>query len=76
VIDQIAIGVLGAAAAYFSQDPRERRRRFACLFGLAGQPFWFYTAWTAGQWGVFVLSILYTAAWARGLVAHWLRRRG
>ncbi|CAB3783170.1 hypothetical protein LMG28688_01593 [Paraburkholderia caffeinitolerans] len=75
MIDQIVIGALGAAAAYLSQDRLDGRRRYACLCGLAAQPFWFYASWTAGQWGIFALSIVYTLAWARGLVTHWLWRR-
>lgn len=76
MIDQIVIGVFGTGAAYLSQDARAARRRFACLCGLAAQPFWFYASWTAGQWGVFALSIVYTLAWARGLKTHWLGKRG
>lgn len=75
MIDQIVIGVLGAGAAYLSQDARAERRRFACLCGLAAQPFWFYSSWKASQWGVFGLSAIYTLAWTRGFVTHWVWRR-
>jgi len=40
---------------------------------MLGQPFWFYAAWKAEQWGIFALCMLYTYAWARGLWVHWLR---
>lgn len=76
MIDQIVIGVFGTGAAYLSQDEHANRRRFACLCGLAAQPFWFYASWNAGQWGVFALSIIYTLAWARGIKTHWLGKRG
>ncbi|KPD17247.1 hypothetical protein ADM96_20250 [Burkholderia sp. ST111] len=72
MIEQIAIGVLGAGAAFLSQDIKAERRRFACLFGLAAQPFWFYSTWHASQWGMFALSILYAFAWSRGFATHWL----
>ncbi|CAB3742705.1 hypothetical protein LMG24238_06926 [Paraburkholderia sediminicola] len=75
MIEQIAIGVLGAGAAFLSQDTKPERRRFACLFGLAGQPFWFYTTYQSQQWGMFALSILYAIAWVRGFATHWLWRR-
>ena len=42
----------------------------ACIFGLLGQPFWFYASWQAGQWGIFAVSIVYMAAWLRGLCRH------
>ncbi|MFM0270128.1 hypothetical protein PQQ59_06055 [Paraburkholderia aspalathi] len=72
MIEQIAIGVLGAVAAFLSQDPNAGRRRFACLFGLAGQPFWFIETWRAGEWGMFALSILWAFAWSRGFATYWL----
>lgn len=74
MIEQIAIGVLGLAAVFLSQDDRIERRRYACLCGLAGQPFWLYVTWKAQQWGIFALSFLYAYSWARGFVAHWVRR--
>jgi hypothetical protein len=74
MIDQIAILTLGVAAIWLSQDPRPRVSRWACVCGLAGQPFWIYASWTAGQWGILLSCALYTASWARGFRTHWLRR--
>jgi hypothetical protein len=73
VIDQIGIALTGVAAVFLSQSKRESRRRYACIFGLAGQPFWFVASISAEQWGVFVVSLLYTVAWAAGMWTHWLR---
>jgi hypothetical protein len=74
MLEQIAIGLCGVTAVFLSQDARAERRRFACLFGLAAQPFWFYATWKAGQWGIFALSFLYAFSWLRGFYAHWVRR--
>lgn len=74
-IDQIAIALLGASAAWLSQARGLQSRRWACLFGLAGQPFWFYASWHAEQWGIFAVSILYLVAWLRGLWLYWLAPR-
>ena len=71
-LDQIAIAILGAAAAWLSQERRESWRRWACIFGMLGQPFWFYASWQAGQWGIFVVSVIYALAWMRGLWVHWI----
>lgn len=70
--DQIAIALLGATAAWASQARRAALRRWACIFGLLGQPFWFYASWKAGQWGIFAVSILYLCAWLHGLWVYWL----
>jgi hypothetical protein len=74
MFEQLAIGLFGVSAVFLSQDRRDSYRRFACLLGLAAQPFWFYTTWHAHQWGIFMLSFFYTFSWARGFVAHWVRR--
>ena len=72
-MEQIAIALTGAVAVWLSQDKREHLRKWACIFGLLGQPFWFYSAWDAGQWGIFALCFLYTYSWSRGLRNNWMR---
>lgn len=74
MIEQIAIALTGVVAIVLVQSKSENLRRYACLFGLAGQPFWFYSAWQSAQWGVFALCVLYTMAWGNGVLVHWLRR--
>ena len=71
-IDQIAIALFGALAAWLSQERRESYRRWACIFGMLGQPFWFYTSWKAEQWGIFAVSVLYATAGMRGVWLYWL----
>lgn len=71
MIEQIGIAICGLTAVFLSQDARESRRRWACIFGLIGQPFWFYATWKAGQWGIFALSFLYAYSWARGFYNFW-----
>lgn len=73
MIDQIGIALTGVTAIALSQSA-PKQQRYACLFGLAGQPFWIYAAWSAGQWGILCLTALYTAAWAKGLWTHWIHR--
>lgn len=72
VLSQTAIAFLGATAIFLSQSDNAKTRRFACFFGLAGQPFWFYSAVAAQQWGIVLLCAFYTVAWARGIRTHWL----
>ena len=71
-LDQIAITLTGVIAVWLTQDKRLTWRRCACIFGLLAQPFWFYAAWKAEQWGIFAICALYTYAWARGVWTHWL----
>ena len=38
MIEQIALGLTGGTAIWLSQDARLSVRKWACIFGLAGQP--------------------------------------
>jgi len=71
MIEQIGIAACGVTAVFCSQDSRESVRRWACVFGLAGQPFWFYATFVAEQWGIFALSFLYAYSWLRGVRTYW-----
>lgn len=76
MIEQIAIGLCGCSSVWLSQSPNPRVQRFACLFGLAAQPFWFYATWQAGQWGIFFLAFIYTVGWLRGVRTYWFPKKG
>uniref|UniRef100_A0A1A7GEJ3 Uncharacterized protein n=1 Tax=biofilter metagenome TaxID=1070537 RepID=A0A1A7GEJ3_9ZZZZ len=73
--DQIAIALLGALAAWLSQARTDSARRWAPVFGMLGQPFWFYASWQADQWGIFAVSVLYALAWMKGLWVYWISPR-
>lgn len=76
--EQIIIAVCGMASVWLSQDAEHDRRKLACIFGIAAQPFWMYATWKAEQWGIFALSFVYAAGWIRGINTYWLggaRRR-
>lgn len=73
MIDQVAIGVCGVTSVFLSQAKLRHVQRWACIFGLCAQPFWFYATWTAGQWGIFGLSFIYTFGWMRGVYNFWIR---
>lgn len=68
---QLGVLLFGLAAMWASQAPTDQQRRWACLFGLCAQPFWFYETWAAGQWGMFVFAFACTASWLRGLRHYW-----
>ena len=74
MIVQLMIAVTGATAVFLTQCASWELRRWACVIGLIGQPFWFIAAYTAEQWGVFFAAFLYTIAWARGLHTYWLSK--
>ena len=63
--DQAVILVLGAAAIWLV-GRKEAWRKWGYVAGLMSQPFWLYTTWTNGQYGMFILSVWYVYAWAQG----------
>lgn len=46
-----------------------KKSKWGWIAGLAAQPFWYYTSYVNGQWGVFLNSVMYTFAWAFGAYA-------
>jgi len=62
---QALIILSGAVAIALVDHPNQARRRLGSLVGLLGQPFWIYSTLQAEQWGMFALTLFYTAAWAR-----------
>lgn len=68
---QLGIAITGVLAAWVNQDPRDQVRRWGCLFGLAGQPFWVWAAVDAHQWGVLAVTLCYTVAFLRGVWHFW-----
>lgn len=68
------IVVTGMSAVWLSQDRQSSKRKYACLFGLLGQPFWFYTTYQAEQWGIFMLTFFYTFAWGKGFYLFWIKK--
>lgn len=74
IVVQSTIAFAGVVTTWLTQSANDSTRRWACLVGLASQPAWFYSASTTGQWGIFVLSILCTISWSRGLKTYWWAR--
>ena len=75
-LDQIVIPTFGVAAVWISQDSRRSVARWGCICGLISQPFWFFAAWHAHQWGIFAASIFYACGWLRGIRNYWMFPRG
>lgn len=73
-MEQIGIALTGVIAIFLTQDRRDHVRRWACVFGLLGQPFWIYAAWQSNQMGVLLVSVLYAFAWAQGFWKHWIAK--
>lgn len=48
-----------------------KRYKLGFILGLFSQPFWFYSAWVDGLWGMFVVSSWVTVNYVRGFLGHY-----
>ena len=62
MMERLTIGATGVTSIWLTQSSSAERRRYACLFGICAQPFWFYSTYQAQQLGIFILCGFYT--WA------------
>ena len=74
-MEQVFIAFTGVIAIFLSQSLDSKLRKFSSIFGLCGQPFWFYTSYKHNQWGIFILCFFYTYSWATGLYNYWIRKK-
>jgi len=72
-MEQVVIAFTGVIAIWLSQQKREEWKKYACLFGMVGQPFWFYSAYSSEQWGIFILCVFYTYSWFTGIRNNWIK---
>lgn len=74
MITQIGIALFGLIALALAQSQSAARRRYAPIFGLAAQPFWVASALVSEQWGILILTLLYSAIWLRWAWTQWVSR--
>jgi len=67
---QAGILIFGAGAIILVA----RKNKWGFVLGLFSQPFWFITATTHRQWGVFLVSIIYTFSWIYGIYCWFFHR--
>ena len=68
-LEQLVIGITGAAG--FALTIGGRFPRFGLAIILLGQPFWLAESYRAGQTGIFIISLLWTVAWAVAAYKEW-----
>jgi nicotinamide riboside transporter PnuC len=72
IATQLGILIFGCTAVWLIGRP-ESWRRWGYVFGLCSQPFWFYLSYNHADWGVFILTCLYSYSWAQGVWFHWYK---
>lgn len=74
-IAQVFIFIFGVSAIYLVGRTDELRK-WGFVAGIISQPFWYYTAFTNEQWGIFIMSIFYSYSWINGFRNNFLRKKG
>ena len=69
-IAQIGVFVFGVAAIILVG----RKNKWGFVFGLMSQPFWFITSLQNKQWGVMLVTIVYTFSWAYGIYSWFFKK--
>ena len=70
---QIMIFIFGASGIWFVSR-KENWKKWGYIFGLCGQPFWFYSAWTNEQCGIILLTLFYTYSLTQGIYNYWIKK--
>lgn len=66
---QLPLAVFSLLAVSFLSLSK-KRQHWGPRFGLAGQPFWLVATWVAGQWGMFLMAIVFTIIYGTGVVLY------
>lgn len=71
-VAQVGITIFGLTGCFLSQCSDIRLRKWSCILGLCGQPFWLYASATSEQYGMFMVCCLYTLVYANGFKNNWM----
>jgi hypothetical protein len=74
MIDQIGIAVFGLTSIALLAMGRSPYVYIGCVVGLISEPFWFWSAIRAEQWGIVLLAAAYSVIYILGIIGHRPRR--
>jgi hypothetical protein len=69
IVAQVWIPTTGLPTIYYTS----KKNKLAPLFGLFGQPAWFYSSAYTRQWGVLALTMVYTGLWVLTAYRWWAK---
>ena len=72
-IVQVLLSIFSLCSLFCITRDKENVRKYAPIFGLLSQPFWIYSTYCASQFGMFILSFIYTLIWISTLIKMWFK---
>lgn len=52
----------------------DKYKKYGYIFGLISQPFWFYSSYINHQYGMLILTVVYTYSWIVGIYNYWIKK--
>ena len=73
LINQIMLVTLGPTVIWFLAQ-KKPWMRWGYILGLCSEPFWLGTSIINRQWGLFILTIVYTVCYCIGVYNYWIKK--
>jgi len=74
IIIQVVLAIISLLPIALSQVKSPKIRRYDCIAGLIGQPFWFSYGWYIEAWSLCFLGVIYFGVFAYGFHTKWLKK--
>ncbi len=70
IISQFGIAIFGISSIILVA----RKNKWGFVLGLLSQPFFIITSYINKQWGIFILSLVYTISWIYGIYMWFFKK--
>lgn len=68
IIEQSIILICSGISIFMFASQKSKVRFIGFIIAICGQPFWWFTSWRHGQWGILILSVWFTINHIRGII--------
>ncbi len=69
IVQGILLTLSGTAIVLLASKTK-KWQFIGCVIGVFAQPFWLWTTWINGQWGIFILVIVYLSSFVKGAIVR------
>ncbi len=72
---QTILFIMSGVTIYLLSRNNKKAGAWGVVIGLLSEPFWIYSSYFTGQWGVFAISFFYTFSYMSGIYNFWFRKK-
>lgn len=62
--------MMSGTAVWLLAGKNEKRQLIGCIIGVCGQPLWLWSTWIYGQWGIFILALVFLYSYGKGAIVR------